>query len=123
MALRVLSGVIVLVVALYQLLRLLASQCTGGACDWYIPFSLLLPITALTLAAVTGGMAAYAARVAGRGWMASLLSCAVIGSIGPVAAAFIIKDNDLLVSISTVMVLAVPVSALAYTSLRPRNIA
>ena len=123
MALRVLSGVIVLIVAVYQLLRLLASQCTGGACDWYIPFSLLLPISALILAAVTGAMAAYAARAAGRGWVVSLAACAVIGSIGPVAAAFIVKDNDLLVSISTVMVLAVPVSALTYTWLRPRNIA
>jgi hypothetical protein len=122
MSLRVLFGVIVLIVALYQLQRLMASNCTGAACDAYIPLSLLLPVSALILAAVTGGIAAYRARATGPVWVAVLGACAAIGSVGPVAAAFFIKDNEVLVSVSTVLVLTVPVSALAYTSLRPRNI-
>jgi hypothetical protein len=111
MAVKVLAALIVVIVIAYHLLRLAASQCTGAACDLYIPFSLLLPITALALAAVTGGMAAYSARGDGGGWVAILAACAVLGSIGPIVAGFLVPDNDVLVWSSTVLVLSVPTSA------------
>lgn len=120
MAVRVLSALIVLIVIAYHGLRLAASQCAGTACDIYIPFSLLLPITALVLAAVTGGMAAYSARAERSAWVAILAVCAVLGSIGPVAAGFLIRDNDVLVWSATVLVLTVPVSVGLHAVMRPR---
>ena len=123
MAVRVLSLVIVVVVVVYHALRLVATQCTGGACDIYIPFSLLLPLTAMVLAGVAGAMAAYAARTAGSGWVVLLAACAVLGLAGPVITALVLKDNDVIVWVSTVLVLSVPISVGAFAALRPRTIA
>lgn len=115
MATRVLSALIVLIVIAYHGLRLAASQCAGASCDIYIPFSLLLPITALVLAGVAGGMAAFSARAERGGWIGILAACAVLGSIGPVAAGFVLKDNDLLVWTSTVLILTVPAAVGLHT--------
>src|SRR2546429_9449481 len=111
MAVRVLSLVIVVVVVVYHGLRLVATQCTGGACDIYIPFSLLLPLTAMVLAGVTGAIAAYAARTTGSGWVVLLAACAVLGVAGPVVTALVLKDNDLIVWVSTVLARSGPISA------------
>jgi hypothetical protein len=108
---------VVAVVVVYHGLRIAASQCSGAGCDIYIPLSLLLPISALVLAAVTGGMAAYSAR-GSRGWIAVLAACAVLGAIGPIVAGFLIQDNDVLVWLSTVLVLSVPVSVIAHAAFR-----
>src|SRR5260221_13102706 len=94
MAVRVLSLVIVVVVVVYHALRLVATQCTGGACEIYIPFSLLLPRTATVLAGVAGAMAAYAARTAGSGWVVLLAAGAVFGGVGPVVPALGPKGNE-----------------------------
>src|SRR2546430_376718 len=115
MAARILSALIVLVVVVYHGLRVVATQCSGAGCDAYIPLSLLLPVAALVLAAVAGSMAAYSARAAGDGWTAILAGCAVLGSIGPVLAAFVVRDNDVLVWLSTLFVLTVPVGVGLHT--------
>ncbi len=118
MVTRILSAVIVLVVVVYHALRLMAAQCGGAACDVYIPLSLLLPITALVLAAVTGGIAANAARAEPGPWTAILAGCGVLGSIGPIATGLLIKDNDVLVWLSTILVLTVPLSVGAHAAMR-----
>ncbi len=109
MASRVLAAVVVAVVVVYQVLRAMVSSCAGAACDWYIPFSLLLPVAALVLAAATGGIAAYHAR-AWRPWGLVFAACAILGSVGPIVAAFALGDNDAKVWVSTVLVLTVPAS-------------
>ena len=121
MAVRVLSIVIVVIVVVYHALRLAGSQCAGAACDWYIPFSLLLPIAALVLAGVTGALAASEARGRG-GWPILLASCAVLGAVGPVVVALVLKDNDLKVWTSTALVLTVPVTVAMAAARRPSRI-
>jgi len=113
MASRVLAAVVVAVVVVYHVLRVLASQCSGAACDWYIPFSLLLPIVALVLAGVAG---AYAGRGAGGVWFLLLNGCAGLGAFGPIVAAFLLSDNDTKVWVSTVLVLTVPATIGIYAA-------
>lgn len=111
---RVLAGVVVLVVVVYHVLRVMASQCSGAACDWYIPFSLLLPIAAIVLAGVTG---AFAGREAHGTWSVALTACAGLAAFGPIVALVLIHgNNDLLVWLSTVLVLTVPASVAIYTA-------
>ncbi len=109
MVTRVLAVVIVAVVLIYHLLRVMASRCTGAACDWYIPLSLLLPLTAIVLAAVTAGLAAYEAR-ARRAWTVVLAASGILASIGTILAAMILSDNDTKVWVATVFVLTVPLT-------------
>jgi len=106
---QILSAVVVLVVVIYHALRLMASGCSGGGCDWYIPFSLFLPIIAILLAALTAAFAAYEAR-AQRGWSVLLGVCGVLASIGSILAALALSDNDAKVWVSTLLVLTVPVA-------------
>jgi hypothetical protein len=110
-----LAGVVVAVVVLYHVLRLMASQCTGAACDSYIPFSLFLPIIAILLAAVTAGVAVSEAR-ANKLWAMVIGICGVLASAGSILAALAIEDNDTKVWIATALVLSVPVIVLLYGS-------
>lgn len=121
MATRVLGWAIVLIVTVYHALRLILSACTGASCDAYSPLTLLLPISALVLAGVTGGMAAYEAR-SRRSWAIVLGACAVLGSIGPIVTAMALKDNDTKVWVSTLFVLTVPVTVGTSAFWRPSRI-
>lgn len=118
MANRILGWVIVLIVIMYHGLRLLLVQCSGPSCDAYSPLTLLLPIAALVLAGVTGGMAAYQARAHPR-WTLVLTACTVLGAIGPIIAAFALTDNDTKIWVSTVLVLTVPVTVGMWITARP----
>ena len=121
MAARVLAIVIVVVVVVYHVLRLMASSCSGGACDWYIPFSLLLPIIAMLLAVLTGALGAYAER-ARLGWSVALAVCAVLALIGPILAAIALSDNDTKVWIATGLILLVPLAVGLSAVRRPTTI-
>jgi hypothetical protein len=121
MATRALAVVIVAVVLVYHVLRVTASRCTGGACDWYIPFSLFLPLIAILLAVLTAGFGAYAAR-ARRGWSALLGMSGILASIGTILAAMIFSDNDTKVWVATVLVLTVPLAVFASAAWRPTTI-
>jgi hypothetical protein len=70
------------------------------------------------MAAVAGGMAAYSARGARDGWTAILAGCAVLGSIGPILAALLVRGNDVLVWLSTACVITVPVGVGLHTARR-----
>ncbi len=121
MATRILSIAIVAVTIVYHVLRLMASRCSGAACDWYIPLSLLLPLTAIVLAAVTAGLAAYAER-ARTGWSVLLAACGVLASIGTILAAILLSDNDTKVWVATVFVLSVPLAVFLSASQRRSTI-
>jgi hypothetical protein len=120
MATRVLGWSIVLAVIAYHGLRLILSACTGAACDAYSPLSLLLPIAALVLAGVTGGLAAYEAR-GRRNWSVLLAACGAAGFFGPIVVAFALQDNDTKVWVSTVLVLTVPVAVGLRAFWRPQT--
>ena len=105
--LAALGGLVVLVVLAYHVLRLMAEQCTGPGCDWYIPFSLFLPIIAILLAGLTGAFAAYGERDR-RGWSVVIGICAILAVFGPILAAFALSDNDTKVWVATGFLLTVP---------------
>jgi len=121
MATRALAFVVVAVVLVYHVLRVMASQCTGGGCDWYIPFSLFLPIIAILLATGTAALAAYATR-AQKVWSAVLGMSGILASIGTILGAMILSDNDSKVWLGTVFVLTVPLSVLLNAGRRPSTI-
>ena len=105
-----------LVAAFYGLLAL-AGQCEGGECETYIPFTLLLPLAALVLAAVTGYLAIGASRARRQGgWLALLIICTIVSITGPITSAVIFRDNpDLFVPVATIVILFAPLTALIYS--------
>ena len=121
MAARTLAVVIVAVVLIYHVLRAMASQCTGGGCDWYIPFSLFLPLIAIMLAVVTAALAAYAAR-ARKAWSMVLGMAGVLASIGTILEAMLLSDNDTKVWVATAFVLCVPLVVFMSAWRRPTRI-
>ena len=121
MATRALAVVVVAVVLVYHVLRVMASQCTGGGCDWYITFSLFLPLIAILLAVLTAGFAAYEAR-ARKGWSTALAISGILASIGTILEAMILSDNDTKVWVATVFVLAVPLLVFMSGLWRPSRI-
>src|SRR5438270_12122057 len=106
MAARTLAVVIVAVVLIYHVLRAMSSQCTGGACDWYISFSLFLPLIAIMLAVVTAALAAYEAR-ARKAWNMVLGIAGVLASIGTILEAMLLSDNHTKALVATAFVLCV----------------
>ena len=102
----------------YHVMRIAATACTGGACDIYIPISLLLPILALAAAIVTAALALSAAQRE-KTWLVVLCLCAVLGVAGPVVGLLILRDSpDAFVVSSTILVALVPASALAFSFTR-----
>ena len=121
MATRAFAVVVVAIVLVYHVLRVMASQCAGGGCDWYIPFSLLLPIIAILVATGTAAFAAYAAR-AHKVWSAVLGMSGILASIGTILGAMMLSDNDSKVWLGTVFVLTVPLSVLISAGRSPSTI-
>jgi hypothetical protein len=114
-AIRVWAGVTLIAVAAYLLLRVLAARCSGAACDAYIPVSLLLPLAALVLSAVTGLVAVAASR---DGWRVAFAAATVFSALGPVAALLVLRDQpDAFVPVATLLVVLAPIIALVYTAL------
>ena len=114
---RILAIITFVLLLAYYVLRALAAQCSGPECETYIPFSLLLPLGALVLAAVTGYRAIGASRARRqRGWMAALIICMIVGVAGPIASAFVLRDSpDLFVPVVTILILFAPLAALIYS--------
>ena len=113
-------GVIALV-AVYFVMRELATACTGGACDAYIPISALLPLLIFTCAAVTAVLAITSAR-GSHAWFAGLMISTVLAVFGPIVALLVFRDNpDAFVATGTVLELQLAVLALAYTYIRTRT--
>jgi Na+/melibiose symporter-like transporter len=120
---RVVGAVVILsVVVVYHVLRLLASQCTGAACDWYIPFSLFLPLIAILLAGLTGLLTAVYGERSRRGWALLIGACAILAVLGPILAALVLSDNDTKVWVATALVLTVPVAVLMSVVWQPTTI-
>jgi len=102
----------------YHVMRALVTQCSGAACDAFIPFSLLVPLLVLVAAAATSVTALLHARHY-RGWFTVLAVCTVLGVLGPLLSLIVLRDSpDAFVIVSTLLVLAIPVSALLYSFLK-----
>lgn len=109
--------------ALYYLLRLVASNCSGAGCHWFIPFSLLLPLLVLTLVAITGVQAVLRTwkRSEDRPWTLVLAGLTVVSVAGPIIALAVFRDSpDRFVPTATVLVILLPLTALIY-SFRPEH--
>ena len=106
----------VLLVAFYAV-RALAGACAGPECETFIPFSLLLPLAALVLAASTGFLAIGASNARRQaGWLVALIICTIVSVVGPIASAFIFRDSpDLFVPVATALIVLAPLAALIYS--------
>jgi hypothetical protein len=116
-SLRILAILTFVLIAGFYALRALAGKCAGGECETYIPFSLLLPLLALALAAVTSFMAIGAATARRQGgWLVALIICTIVSVAGPIASAVIFRDSpDLFVPVATLLILFAPLAALVYS--------
>ena len=116
-AVRLLAAAVLVLIAVYFVIRGLATACTGAACDAYIPISILVPLLILITVAVTGITATVNAR-ARHSWFAGLLLSTVLGVLGPIVALLIFKDSpDAFVATGTVLELQVALVVLAYSFL------
>ena len=67
----------------YDIVRVVATSCSGLQCDIYIPLSLLVPLLILILAAVTGVLTISAARQRAHGtWLGPVRCWACSGRLG-----------------------------------------
>lgn len=103
---------------LYYILRLLASSCSGAGCDWFIPFSLLVPLLVLVLVAITGVQAVLRSwkRPQDRPWTLLLVALTVVGIVGPIVALALFRDSpDRFVPTATALLILLPIVALIYS--------
>lgn len=133
LAIRAGSILILGLLAAYYVLRGLASGCDGPLCEQYIAPSLQLPLLILAVAAVTGLLALSSARRGERDaqnpaarrryatWLGVLGACTMLTVLGPVASVVIWRDHpDTVVLLATMLMLLLPVSALAFSFLADR---
>lgn len=107
-------GTIVLIAG-YYVFRTVVTNCTGAACDAYIPLSLIIPILILVTLAITGVMGTIRAK-SSAAWFVILLASAALGVFGPPVALVILRDEpDTFVPIATALELLVAVTALGYS--------
>ena len=118
---RLLAAAVLVLIAVYFVMRGLATACTGAACDAYIPISLLVPLLILITVTVTGIVATANAR-SRHSWFAGLLLSTVLGVLGPIVALLIFKDSpDAFVAAGTLLELQLALVVLAYSFLvRPQ---
>ncbi len=127
-AVRLFAASTLALMAAYYGSRGLAAGCTGIQCDAYIPLSLLLPLLVLLLVAVTGLLSIAAARQAVQAardegarraqvaWLRLLVLFTLLGILGPIASLAVFRDSpDILVPVSTLLIVLVPLSALSYS--------
>lgn len=116
-AVRLLAAAVLVLIAVYFVIRGLAAACTGAVCDAYIPISVLVPLLILITVAVTGIVATVNAR-ANHSWFAGLLLSTVLGVLGPIVALLIFKDSpDAFVAAGTLLELQLALVVLAYSFL------
>jgi len=112
---RVSAGATLVLLLIYHALRLAAAQCRGAACDWYIPFSLLLPIAVLVMVGVTSGIALSSRPRPGSAWTAAIAITGLLGVAGPLLALAARRDSpDALVITATLLFVLCPITVLAY---------
>ena len=117
---RVFAIAVIVLVGAYYVMRALATACTGGGCDIYIPISLLLPLLIFIASALTAVAAIASARGLGA-WFAVLSISTVLAVMGPIVALLIFKDSpDAFVATGTALELQLAVVALVYTYIRTR---
>ena len=116
-SIRILAIITFALIAAFYSVRALAGACSGPECDAFIPFSLLLPLAALALAAVTGFLAIGAARQRRQGaWLAILAIATLLSVAGPIACAFVFRDSpDIFVPVATALIVLAPLAALVYS--------
>ena len=99
----------------YHVMRAIVTQCTGAACDAYVPFSLLVPLLVLVSAAATSVTALLQARQT-LTWFTLLAVRTVLGVLGPLLSLIVLRDSpDAFVILSTLLILTIPVSALLFS--------
>jgi len=112
---RVFAIITLVLLGGYHVMRAIVTQCTGAACDAYIPFSLLVPLLILVSAAATSLTALLRARH-DTTWFILLAVCAALGVLGPLLILVVLRDSpDAFVVLSTLLILTIPVSALLYS--------
>lgn len=112
---RLLAVGILVLIAVFWVLRLIAAGCTGSGCDEYIPFSLLIPALTLAMVAIAGGLATARAR-RGSSWIAVLLISTLPGVVGPPVSLLIFSENpDAFVVVATALELLVAFAVLGYS--------
>ncbi len=100
------------VLLVYHLVRLGSVDCSGPGCEWFIPISIYLPLTAFALALITGVCAFLVTRPRSL-WRAVLTVAIATSAIGPLGAVVMLRNTpDLVVPVATVLLLAAPVAAL-----------
>lgn len=114
---RVMAAGAVVLLAIYFAFRALARQCTGSACDAFIPVSLLIPLAIFVLVALTGTITTIRARSRYR-WFGLLLALTAVSVFGPPIALLIFRDRpDGFVLAAAVLELPVPAAVFAYSFL------
>jgi hypothetical protein len=120
MRVRLLAVATIVLIGGYLVFRVVVSSCTGATCDAYIPASLLLPLSILVLAGVTGVSATSLAR-GDRGWVIALLAATLLGTVGPLAALAVLRDKpDILVPLFFALELLAAMTVLAFSALDGR---
>jgi hypothetical protein len=117
---RVWSIITLVLLAAFHIVRILGPRCSGNQCDTsLLPLSTLLDVLILVVAAVTGFLAISAARQAAQvTWAAVLGACTLLGVLGPIVGLAVIRNSaDAFVLTATLLVLLVPLTALAYSFL------
>lgn len=112
------SAIITLgLLAIYHALRLIATQCSGAQCDWFIPVSLLLPLLILLMAALTGFLAIGTSAGRGQiGWLSLFVAATGVGVLGPVVSLAIFRHSpDVFVPLATALIALIPVTTLIYS--------
>ena len=121
-SIRVLTLLCIVLIALYYLLNAVARECSGIACDMFIPLSLLLPLITVVTVATTGVFATYEARTGPAIWVVLLGTCSILGGLGPVVALLALRNSpDILVPLPTALELLVPAGTLGYGLMNRRT--
>jgi hypothetical protein len=102
----------------YYILRLVAQGCSGSGCDWFIPFSLLLPSLVLIASIMTGmrGIRYASGTRSNRRWTVPFVVVTLIAVVGPLASLLLFRDSpDRFVPLATALVLPPPLLGLIYS--------
>lgn len=100
---------------LYHGMRLLAATCNGSGCDWFIPFSLLLPLAIFIMVGVTGLDAIAHSRASAASRRPLVGALAAIGFLGPIVVLFVFRDRpDAFVWTSTLLISLLPAVVIAF---------
>jgi hypothetical protein len=131
---RALAFLTVGLLATYWMMRVIAAQCRGPQCDWFVPVSLFLPLVIWVMVGVTGLRAVVASRRQAVGatdplmknrqlaWVGPLSALTAIAVVGPVVSIVVFRDNpSLFVLTGTLLAGSLPLSVLTYSFVQGRR--